>query len=49
MLKLQSTSMILLLALITGLGPLATDMYLPALPALGEGLGVGAEEAQLTP
>ncbi len=37
-----------LLALLTSLGPLSTDMYLPSLPAIAAELGVGAAEVQLT-
>ncbi|MCC5979937.1 MAG: multidrug effflux MFS transporter, partial [Salinarimonas sp.] len=36
------------LAMLTSLGPLSTDMYLPALPAIAEGLGTTIAGAQLT-
>src|SRR4051794_35759362 len=39
---------ILALVLITGVGPLATDAYLPALPALQRSLHTSAAAAQLT-
>jgi len=38
----------LVLVLLSGISPLATDMYLPALPALGASLGASASTAQLT-
>ncbi|URI11656.1 Bcr/CflA family efflux MFS transporter [Aquincola tertiaricarbonis] len=37
-----------LLALLLGLQPLSTDLYLPALPALARGLGAGMPAVQLT-
>lgn len=37
-----------LLALLTSLGPLSTDMYLPSLPAITADFGVGAAAVQLT-
>ena len=37
-----------MLVLLSGISPLATDMYLPALPALGASLGASASTAQLT-
>jgi MFS transporter, DHA1 family, multidrug resistance protein len=36
------------LALLLGLQPIATDVYLPALPALAQALGTGMDRAQLT-
>lgn len=39
---------VLLLALLLGLQPLTTDLYLPALPAITEGFGAGMGQAQLT-
>lgn len=39
---------VLLLALLIGLQPLSTDLYLPALPALTTGLGASMTQAQLT-
>jgi DHA1 family bicyclomycin/chloramphenicol resistance-like MFS transporter len=47
-LKLPSPAAVVVLAALTALGPLATDMYLPALPAIAEGLGAGADQVQLT-
>lgn len=38
----------LVLALLAGVGPLATDMYLPSLPALAQELGTTPAAAQLT-
>ncbi len=38
----------LLLAAIVALGPLSTDMYLPALPRMTEQFGVGVDQMQLT-
>lgn len=40
--------MLLALALLSAIAPLATDMYLPGLPALGEDLGAPTETVQLT-
>ncbi|TJZ81695.1 multidrug effflux MFS transporter [Rhodococcus oryzae] len=40
--------MLLILALLSAIAPLATDMYLPGLPALGEDLGTSASTVQLT-
>lgn len=48
MLKLTSPATIATLAALTALGPLATDMYLPAMPAMAEALGTGPEQVQLT-
>ena len=39
---------VLLLALLIGLQPLSTDLYLPALPALTTGFGASMTQAQLT-
>jgi DHA1 family bicyclomycin/chloramphenicol resistance-like MFS transporter len=39
---------VLLLALLLGLQPVTTDLYLPALPAITQGFGVGMGQAQLT-
>ena len=39
---------VLLLALLLGLQPVTTDLYLPALPAITEGFGAGMGQAQLT-
>ncbi|WP_243793780.1 multidrug effflux MFS transporter [Saccharopolyspora gloriosae] len=40
--------LIAVLALLTAVAPLATDMYLPAFPAMAGDLGAGAAEIQLT-
>lgn len=48
MLKLPSTSTVVALAAVTALGPLATDMYLPAMPAMTEALNTGPDRIQLT-
>lgn len=42
------TRMILVLGAMVALGPLTIDMYLPALPDIGEQLGVSSSVAQLT-
>ena len=39
---------VLLIALLIGLQPLSTDLYLPALPALTTGFGASMTQAQLT-
>ena len=39
---------VLLLALLLGIQPVTTDLYLPALPALSTGFGAGMAQAQLT-
>lgn len=39
---------ILLLGALVAFGPLAIDLYLPALPAIGAGLGASAEAVQLS-
>lgn len=39
---------VLLLALLLGLQPVTTDLYLPALPAITDGFGAGMGQAQLT-
>ena len=40
--------MVLLLALLLGLQPVTTDLYLPALPVLTQGFGASMVQAQLT-
>ncbi|BBX01185.1 Bcr/CflA family drug resistance efflux transporter [Mycolicibacterium moriokaense] len=40
--------MVIVLGLMVALGPLTIDMYLPALPKIGEDLGVSSSVAQLT-
>ncbi len=44
----QSGTIIALLALLTAVGPLSTDMYLPAFPAMKLDLGGGPGQTQLT-
>jgi len=44
----KRTSLILLLGLLSAFAPMAIDMYVPALPAVGAGLHVGESLAQLT-
>ena len=39
---------VLVLSLLLGLQPIATDLYLPALPALTTGFGAPMPQAQLT-
>ncbi|XKH59990.1 multidrug effflux MFS transporter [Halomonas sediminis] len=48
MLKLTSPTTVAVLAALTALGPLATDMYLPAMPAMAEALNTGPDQVQLT-
>ncbi|WP_404365931.1 multidrug effflux MFS transporter [Marinobacter sp.] len=48
MLALTSIWTTILLAAAVALGPLATDMYLPALPSMGASLSAGTGEVQLT-
>ena len=48
MLKLTSPATVVTLAAFTALGPLATDMYLPAMPAMAEALNTGPDQVQLT-
>ncbi|WP_438455578.1 multidrug effflux MFS transporter [Vreelandella venusta] len=48
MLKLPSTATVVALAAVTALGPLATDMYLPAMPAMADALNTGPDRIQLT-
>lgn len=47
-LRLTSPATVAVLAALTALGPLATDMYLPAMPAMAEALGTGPDQVQLT-
>jgi DHA1 family bicyclomycin/chloramphenicol resistance-like MFS transporter len=44
----SQTMTVLLLALLLGLQPITTDLYLPALPALTQGFGASMVQAQLT-
>ncbi|RFA28208.1 Bcr/CflA family drug resistance efflux transporter [Alkalilimnicola ehrlichii] len=46
--KPNTLSTTLLLTSVVALGPLAVDMYLPALPAIGEALTATPDEVQLT-
>lgn len=48
MLKPGTIAFTTLLALLTSLGPLSTDMYLPSLPSIAVDLNVSAAEVQLT-
>jgi len=48
MLSPGSFALTLLLALLTGLGPLSVDMYLASLPSIGRLLGAPAAQVQLT-
>ncbi|MGL6213381.1 MFS transporter, partial [Billgrantia desiderata] len=48
MLRLKSPATVITLAALTALGPLATDMYLPAMPAMAEALDTGPDQVQLT-
>lgn len=48
LLKPNTTALTVLLALLTALGPLSTDMYLPSLPAIGLHFERSVSEVQLT-
>ena len=48
MLKSDTLAMTACLALLTALGPLSTDMYLPSLPAIARDLGATTAGAQMT-
>jgi DHA1 family bicyclomycin/chloramphenicol resistance-like MFS transporter len=48
MLKPDTLALTAVLALLTALGPLSTDMYLPSLPAIATGLQATTGQAQLT-
>lgn len=48
MFALTSVWTTLLLAAAVALGPLATDMYLPALPQIGADFHSGTDQVQLT-
>jgi DHA1 family bicyclomycin/chloramphenicol resistance-like MFS transporter len=48
MLKPDTLALTVVLALLTALGPLSTDMYLPSLPAIAAGLQASTGQAQLT-
>ena len=47
-LKPDTLALTLLLALLTSLGPLATDMYLPSLPMIAEDFGASISGVQIT-
>ena len=48
MLKPDTLALTAVLALLTALGPLSTDMYLPSLPAIAAGLQATTGQAQMT-
>src|SRR5258708_9969035 len=48
MLRPGSLALTLLLAMLTGLGPLSMDMYLASLPSIGQLLGAPASQVKLT-
>lgn len=48
MLKSDTFALTALLAALTALAPLSTDLYLPALPDIGHAFGVAPAQAQLT-
>ncbi|HZD88764.1 MAG TPA: multidrug effflux MFS transporter [Pseudolabrys sp.] len=48
MLRPGTFALTALLAALTAIGPLSTDMYLPSLPALVQGLGATTAQGQLT-
>jgi MFS transporter, DHA1 family, multidrug resistance protein len=48
MLRPGTFALTLLLSLLTGLGPLTMDMYLPSLPAIGQALDASPAQVQLT-
>jgi DHA1 family bicyclomycin/chloramphenicol resistance-like MFS transporter len=48
MLRPGSFALTLLLAMLTGLGPLSVDMYLASLPSIGRLLGAPSSQVQLT-
>jgi DHA1 family bicyclomycin/chloramphenicol resistance-like MFS transporter len=48
MLKPDTLALTVVLALLTALGPLSTDMYLPSLPAIAAGLQASTGQAQMT-
>jgi len=48
MLKPDTFALTVVLALLTALGPLSTDMYLPSLPAIAAGLQASTAQAQMT-
>jgi DHA1 family bicyclomycin/chloramphenicol resistance-like MFS transporter len=48
MFRPDTFAMTAVLALLTALGPLSTDMYLPSLPAIAHGLGASTAGTQMT-
>jgi DHA1 family bicyclomycin/chloramphenicol resistance-like MFS transporter len=48
MLKPNTLALTITLALLTALGPLSTDMYLPSLPVIAQDLGASTAETQMT-
>lgn len=48
MLKPDTLALTVVLAMLTALGPLSTDMYLPSLPSIAAGLGASTGQTQLT-
>jgi len=45
---MSTATVVLILALLLGIQPVTTDLYLPALPAMTEGFGATMAQAQLT-
>jgi MFS transporter, DHA1 family, multidrug resistance protein len=45
---MSQTTVVFVLALLMGIQPITTDLYLPALPALTEGFGANVAQGQLT-
>jgi MFS transporter, DHA1 family, multidrug resistance protein len=45
---MQPNQVVLLLAILLGIQPITTDLYLPAMPAIADGLGASAGQVQLT-
>jgi DHA1 family bicyclomycin/chloramphenicol resistance-like MFS transporter len=43
-----STALLVVLGALTSFGPITTDLYLPALPDVGDSLGVGPSQVQVT-
>jgi DHA1 family bicyclomycin/chloramphenicol resistance-like MFS transporter len=43
-----SAALLVVLGVLTSFGPITTDLYLPALPEVGDSLGVSASQVQLT-
>ncbi len=48
MLRPDTTALTVLLALLTAIGPLSVDLYLPSLPEIGRALAAPASQVQLT-